>query len=119
MYKRLLKSKIHRARVTDSNLDYEGSITIAQDLLDQADLMEYESVQIVNLNNGARFETYIIAGEPGSGAIELNGPAARLAQVGDLVIIMAYGLVDENDLQDWKPIVLLVDDQNQVKEIRC
>lgn len=119
MYKRLLKSKIHRARVTDSNLDYEGSITIAQDLLDQADLMEYENVQVVNLNNGARFETYIIAGEPGSGAIELNGPAARLAQVGDLVIIMAYGLVDENDLKDWKPTVLLVDDHNQVKEILC
>lgn len=115
----LLKSKIHRARVTDSNLDYEGSITIDKELMAQAGIVAYEQVQVVNLNNGTRFETYVIAGKSGSGAIELNGPAARLAQIGDLVIIMAYGLVDEEALDDWAPTRVLVDENNHVKEILC
>jgi aspartate 1-decarboxylase len=119
MKRMMLRTKIHRARVTDSNLNYEGSITIDKALLDQADLVEYEKVQVVNLNNGERFETYIIAGNPKSGAIELNGPAARLAQIGDLVIIMAYGWVNEEVAQDWKPKRIQVDENNQVKEILC
>jgi aspartate 1-decarboxylase len=105
--------------VTDSNLNYEGSITIDRALLDQAELVEFEQVQVVNLSNGARFETYAIAGDSGSGAIELNGPAARLAQIGDQVIIMAYGAVAEDDLLDWTPIRVLVDENNQVKEVLC
>ena len=119
MKRTLLKSKIHRARVTNSNLNYEGSITIDQDLLTQSGIVEYEQVQVVNLNNGARFETYVIAGKAGSGAIELNGPAARLAQVGDQVIIMSYALITEKELNDWNPIRVLVDETNQVKEILC
>jgi aspartate 1-decarboxylase len=119
MKRTLLKSKIHRARVTNSNLNYEGSITIDQELLGQAGIVEYEQVQVVNLNNGSRFETYVIAGKPGSGAIELNGPAARLAQIGDQVIIMTYALINEEELSGWIPTRVLVDENNQVKEILC
>ena len=119
MIRKLLRSKIHRAVVTDANLEYEGSITIDSDLLQQADMAEYEQVQIVNLNNGARFETYIISGEASSGEIQLNGAAARLAHPGDRIIIMAYGLVEERDLEDWKAKVLLLDTGNRVKEILC
>jgi aspartate 1-decarboxylase len=119
MNRTLLKSKIHRATVTDSNLYYEGSITIDQDLLTQSGIVEYEQVQVVNLSNGARFETYVIPGKAGSGAIELNGPAARLAQIGDQVIIMTYALITEKELRDWKPTRVLVDETNQVKEILC
>jgi aspartate 1-decarboxylase len=119
MYRKLLKSKIHRATVTDSNLEYEGSITIDRDLLDGAGIVEYELVQVVNLNNGARFETYVICGERGSGIVALNGAAARLAQVGDRVIIMSYGLVEEKDLESWNPARILVNEKNQVKELLC
>ncbi len=119
MYRKLLLSKIHRATVTDSNLEYEGSITIDSGLLNRAGMMEYELVQVVNLNNGARFETYIIAGEAGSGRIELNGAAARLAHTGDRIIVMAYGMVKDKDLSDWKPTIVLVDDLNQVKDVLC
>ena len=119
MKRLMLRTKIHRAQVTDSNLNYEGSITIDQALLDQAGLVAFEQVQVVNLNNGERFETYVIPGEPDSGAIELNGPAARLAQIGDLVIIMAYGWVDEETARDWTPRRIQMDENNQVKEILC
>ena len=119
MYRKLLRSKIHRAAVTDSNLEYEGSITIDSELLNRSGMVEYELVQVVNLNNGARFETYIIAGETGSGKIELNGAAARLAHPGDRIIVMAYGMVKDKDLPDWKPIIVLVDDLNQVKDVLC
>jgi len=119
MFRNLLRSKIHRATVTDSNLEYEGSITIDSHLLDKAKMAEFELVQVVNLNNGARFETYIISGEAGSGMIQINGAAARLVHPGDKIIAMAYGLAAEEDLQDWKPTIVLVDDENQVKEILC
>ena len=119
MYRKLLKSKIHRAVVTGTDLNYEGSITIDKDLLDQADLHEYEFVQVVNITNGLRFESYIVLGEPGSGIIELNGAAARLAYQGDRIIIMSYVLVDEPLLDKWQPTILLVNDQNQVQEILC
>lgn len=119
MYRKMLRSKIHRATVTDANLNYEGSITIDQELLENAGMAEFELVQVANINNGARFETYIISGAPGSGRIELNGAAARLAHLGDKVIIMAYDLVDEGRLEGWKPTIVLVDEKNQVKEILC
>ena len=117
MYRKLLRSKIHRATVTDSNLNYDGSITIDSDLLVQADMVEFELVHVVNLNNGARFETYIIAGEAGSGKIQINGAAARLVHPGDKIIAMAYNFVGEGAVSGWKPKIILVDDQNQVKEI--
>jgi aspartate 1-decarboxylase len=119
MIRKLLRSKIHRAVVTDANLEYDGSITIDSDLLKQADIAEFEQVQVVNLNNGARFETYTISGKAGSGEIQLNGAAARLAHPGDQIIVMAYGLVDERDLEGWKAKVLLLDPDNRVKEILC
>jgi len=119
MYRKLLKSKIHRATVTDSNLDYEGSITIDSDLIKKAGMVEYELVQVVNLNNGARFETYIISGLAGSGIIEINGAAARLVHTADKIIAMAYGMAEDEDLQDWKPTIVFVDDENQVKEVLC
>jgi aspartate 1-decarboxylase len=119
MYRKILKEKIHRATITDSNLEYEGSITIDRALMTRAGIVEYELVQVVNLNNGARFETYIIAGEAGSGKIELNGAAARLAHPGDRIIAMSYGMVNEEDLSDWKPTIVLVDDINQVKDVLC
>jgi aspartate 1-decarboxylase len=116
MYRKLLRSKIHRATVTDSNLAYEGSITIDMDLLARANMVEYELVQVVNIDNGARFETYIIAGEAGFGKIEINGAAARLVHPGDKIIAMAYGMVAEDELLDWTPTIILVDDNNLVKE---
>lgn len=119
MYRKFLRSKIHRATVTDSNLEYDGSITIDSDLIEKAGMMEYELVQVVNLNNGARFETYIISGTAGSGIIEINGAAARLVHPGDKIIAMAYGSVLDEDLLDWKPTIVLVDEDNQVKEIKC
>lgn len=93
----VLKSKIHRVMVTDANLDYEGSITIDQDLMDAADLREGEKVQIVNNNNGERFETYVITGQRGSGTICLNGAAARRVQVGDIIIIISYAMIEVED----------------------
>lgn len=119
MYRKLLRSKIHRARVTDSNLEYEGSITIDGNLLESAGIVEYELVHVVNLNNGARFETYVIKGEPGSGVIGLNGAAARLAHVGDRVIIMSYALVEEGEIGSVNPTRVLVNEKNQIKEVLC
>lgn len=119
MYRTMLKAKIHRAVVTDADLDYEGSITIDRGLLEQAGMAEFELVQVVDLNNGARFETYLIAGEKGSGEIQLNGAAARLALPGDLVIIMSYCQVPEEQVPGWKPTILLLDGENQVKEALC
>jgi aspartate 1-decarboxylase len=113
--KRLMcKSKIHRATVTNANLNYQGSITIDSTLLDAADILEYEQVHVVNIANGARFETYAIRGEPGSGDIVLNGAAARLVQPGDSVIILSYGSYDEGELQDFQPVFIFVDGQNRI-----
>ena len=109
----VMKSKIHRATVTGADLNYEGSISIDRDLLDAAGIMVYEKVQIVNLNNGARFETYVIEGKAGSGEVMLNGPAARLGQVGDLIIIIAYALMDKDEATKFEPNVILVNPQNK------
>lgn len=115
MIRKMCKSKIHRATVTDANLHYVGSITIDTELLKAADILPYEMVQVVNINNGERFETYAIEGEAGSGTVCLNGAAARLAVPGDLVIIIAYGLYTEEELKDWEPKVVHVDTANKIR----
>lgn len=112
-----MKSKIHKATVTEANLNYVGSITIDRDLMDAADILENEKVQVVNNNNGARLETYVIPGAPGSGVICLNGAAARLVQVGDVVIIMTYALISSEEVAGHVPQVILVDDHNRVSDI--
>ena len=113
----MLKGKIHRAKVVQAELDYVGSITVDEDLLDAAGILEYEKVQIVDINNGSRFETYTIAGERGSGLICLNGAAARCVQVNDKIIIMSYCNVNSDEAQNFKPTVLFVDDNNKVERI--
>ena len=113
----MLKAKIHRATVTQAELDYVGSITVDMDLLEQAGILEYEKVQIVDVNNGSRFETYTIAGERGSGVMCLNGAAARQVQVGDHVIIMAYCQMDAKEAADHKPKVVFVDEENHISRV--
>ena len=108
----MLKSKIHRARVTQCNLDYEGSITIDRTLMDAADMLPFERVDILNINNGARFSTYVIEGEPGSGIVGLNGAAARLAVTNDLVIIVSYATMTDEEAREAEPIVVHVDSKN-------
>ncbi|GAA4519217.1 MULTISPECIES: aspartate 1-decarboxylase [Sphingobacterium] len=110
----VMKSKIHRARVTQAELNYVGSITIDEDLMDEADIIANEKVQIVNNNNGARLETYVIPGERGSGTICLNGAAARLVQVGDIVIIISYALMDKEEAKSYKPKVVFPDENNRL-----
>ena len=117
MLKTLMNGKIHRATVTDANLNYVGSITVDTDLLDAAGIDIHEKVQIVNNNNGARLETYAIAGKAGSGEICLNGAAARLVQPGDTVIIMSFVLLDKNEIANHKPKVVLVDKNNKITQI--
>lgn len=113
----MLKSKIHRATVVQAELNYVGSITVDEDLLDAAGIYEYEKVHIVDINNGARFETYCIAGERGSGMICLNGAAARCVQVGDLIILMAYCTMKPEEVKEHKPTVVFVDEKNKVDNI--
>jgi aspartate 1-decarboxylase len=117
MMRTMFKSKIHRATVTDANLNYVGSITIDRDLMDAAEIIENEKVQIVNNNNGARFETYVIPGERGSGVICLNGAAARLSHPGDVIIIISYGIFEDEEAKKLKPTAVIVDEKNRVKEI--
>jgi aspartate 1-decarboxylase len=114
----MCKSKIHRATVTDANLNYVGSITIDEDLMDAADLLPYEQVQIVNNNNGARFETYTIKGKRGTGTICLNGAAARLVQPGDIIIIISYVQVAESEARTFKPRILSVNEKNAIIAIK-
>lgn len=110
----MLKSKIHRATVTDANISYEGSITIDSRLMKEADILPNEQVHVLNINNGARFTTYAIEGAEGSGEICLNGAAARLVVKGDMVIILTYISVPEEQLKDYKPIVILVNEKNEI-----
>lgn len=117
MIRNFLKSKIHRARVTGVNLDYEGSITIDSALMRGADIAEYEQVEILNINNGARFTTYCIKGEEGNGVIGLNGAAARLACKGDIVIIVSYCQLDQQELAGFKPTIVCVDENNRPKHV--
>lgn len=113
MFRHMMKSKIHRATVTEANLNYVGSITIDEDLMEAADLLENEKVQIVDNNNGSRLETYVIPGPRGSGVICLNGAAARLVQPGDTVIIISYAVVSSDELAGHKPTVVFVDENNK------
>ncbi len=110
----MLRSKIHRARVTGGNVDYEGSITIDRLLMDAADILPYELVHVLNVHNGARFQTYAIEGKPGSGEIVLNGAAARLAAKGDVVIILTYSAVGDDEARHVEPRVVYVDDSNAI-----
>lgn len=118
MQRTMCRAKIHMATVTEANLYYMGSITVDADLMQAADLLPYERVQVVNTANGERLETYVIAGEPGSGTIALNGAAARLVQPGDRVIIMVYGIYDDAELAAFEPKVLFVDEKNRLREVR-
>ncbi|SDH06623.1 L-aspartate 1-decarboxylase [Alteribacillus persepolensis] len=117
MFRILMKSKLHRATVTEADLHYVGSITIDKHLMDAVDIVENEKVQVVNNNNGARLETYVIAGEPDSGTICLNGAAARLVQPGDQVIIMAYSFIPEEKCQAFQPKVAVLDDSNHIVDM--
>jgi aspartate 1-decarboxylase len=110
----ILKSKIHRVKVTQAELHYVGSITIDEDLMDAASMIEYEKVQIVNVNNGERFETYVIKGPRKSGTICLNGPAARRVQVGDIVIVISYATMDFEEARKWKPFLIFPDSNNRL-----
>lgn len=113
----MMKGKLHRARITEANLNYVGSITIDADLLDAVDMLPNEKVQIVNNNNGTRFETYIIPGKRGSGVICVNGAAARLVQEGDVIIIISYALISEEKLKEFSPKVAIIDEENRIVEM--
>jgi len=113
MLRSLCKSKVHRATITEANLHYEGSLTLDRDLMEAADLLPYEKVHVVNINNGARFDTYIIEGDRGSGTLCLNGAAARLGQVGDLVIVISFADYTEDEARGHEPKLIMVDEENR------
>ncbi|RJX23894.1 MAG: aspartate 1-decarboxylase [Dethiobacter sp.] len=117
MIRTMCKSKIHRATVTDANLNYVGSITIDAELMEKADILPYEKVQVVNNNNGARMETYVITGERGRGDVCLNGAAARLVQPGDTVIIISYAQYSREELVNFQPKIVFVNEENKVTQI--
>jgi aspartate 1-decarboxylase len=114
MRRTMLKSKIHRATVTGSDLHYVGSITVDADLLEAADILEHEMVHVLDIDNGARFETYTIAGERGSGEIKINGAAARLVHTGDTVIVVSYGEYEKEELEMYEPVVVHVNQDNEI-----
>lgn len=116
MYRTMMKSKLHRATVTEANLHYVGSVTIDEDLMESVDLLENEKVQIVNNNNGERLETYVITGPRGSGTICLNGAAARLVQPGDTVIIIAYTMIEEERAAAWQPKIAVLNADNKIEQ---
>ena len=117
MNRQMLKSKIHRARITGSNLHYVGSITIDADLLEAADILEHELVHVLDVDNGARFETYTIAGQRGSGTVQVNGAAARLVHTGDTVIVVSYASYDERELEMYDPRVVHVNVGNEIVDV--
>jgi aspartate 1-decarboxylase len=112
----MLKSKIHRATITDADLNYEGSLTIDKELLDVVDLHPYERVMVYNINNGERFDTYAIEGQPGSGVIGLNGAAARKGLIGDQIIIVSYAFFSEEELNNYSPKIVLLNKSNKIKK---
>ncbi|MFC1845395.1 aspartate 1-decarboxylase [Thermodesulfobacteriota bacterium] len=116
MQRNMLKSKIHKATITDADLNYEGSLTIDKVLMDAVDLRPYERVMVYNINNGERFDTYAIEGESGSGVIGLNGAAARKGLIGDQIIIVSYALFSEDELMDFSPKIVLLDKSNKIKK---
>ena len=117
MIRTMLKSKVHRARVTGSDLHYVGSVTVDRDLLEAADMLEHELVHVLDIDNGARFETYTIAGERGAGEVRINGAAARLVHTGDTVIVVSYAGYDRNELEDYEPRVVHVDAANAIVRV--
>jgi aspartate 1-decarboxylase len=117
MERQMLRAKLHRATITEADLDYEGSLTIDRDLLDAVGIIPFERVKVYNINNGERFDTYAIEGEPGSGVIGLNGAAARKGMVGDLIIIVTFGFYSPEDLKTYHPNIALLNDKNQIKEM--
>jgi aspartate 1-decarboxylase len=117
MFRIMMKSKIHRATVTEANIDYVGSITIDSDLMKAADLLPHEKVQVADITNGARLETYVIEGPAGSGVVCLNGAAARLVEQGDKVIIISYAQMTDAEARDYKPTVVFVDETNRITDI--
>lgn len=118
MRRTLMKSKVHRATVTMADLDYVGSITLDRDLMDAADLLPHERVQVLDVTNGARLETYVIAGERGSGTVGINGAAAHLVHPGDVVLIVSYADLDDAEARGWTPTVVHVDADNRVADVR-
>ena len=115
----VLKSKIHRAIVTEADINYVGSVTVDEDLMDAANLVENEKVQVLNINNGERLETYVIKAERGSGVVGMNGPAAKKASVGDIILILSYATVDAEEAKNHKPVVVFPDEKNQVLETKA
>jgi aspartate 1-decarboxylase len=113
----MMKSKLHRATVTEADVDYVGSVTIDRDLMDAADLLENERVQVLDVTNGARLETYVIEGERGSGVIGINGAAARLVHPGDIVLIVSYADLEDAEARSWRPTVVLVGEGNRVERV--
>ena len=116
MLRSVLKSKIHRATITEADLTYEGSLTVDRDLMDTAGLIPFEQVGVYNINNGERFETYVIEGERGTGVIGLNGAAARKGLAGDLIIIATYAMMDDQELEGYHPSIILLDERNRIKQ---
>jgi aspartate 1-decarboxylase len=116
MQRHMLKSKIHRATITDADLNYEGSLTIDKELLNAVDLHPYERVMVYNINNGERFDTYAIEGQPGSGVIGLNGAAARKGLIGDQIIIVSYAFFSEEELNNYRPKIVLLNKSNKIKK---
>ena len=116
MFRFVLKAKIHRATVTEADLNYEGSLTVDRNLMDAAGIIPFEQVKVYNINNGERFDTYAIEGDRGSGVIGLNGAAARKGMVGDLIIIATYAMIDDAKIKGYKPAILLLDEHNKVKQ---
>lgn len=114
MHIEVVKSKIHRVRVTEANLNYVGSLTIDEDLMEASNIIENEKVQVVNINNGERLDTYVIKGERGSGVICMNGPAARKVQVGDIILVISYASIEFEEAKSFKPTIIFPDDDNKV-----
>ena len=117
MERQMLRAKLHRATITEADLDYEGSLTIDRELLDAVGMIPFERVKVYNINNGERFDTYAIEGAPGSGVIGLNGAAARKGMVGDLIIIVTFGFYSPQDLETYHPKIALLNEKNQIKEM--
>lgn len=118
MQRFVLKSKIHRLRITGKELHYEGSLSLDSALMESANLVPFEKIDVYNVNNGARFSTYVIPAPAGSGEVRLNGAASRLGEVGDLIIIASYALIEEKELDSFKPVLVYVDEKNRILEIK-
>jgi aspartate 1-decarboxylase len=117
MHRQMLRAKLHKATITEADLNYEGSLTIDKDLLDAVGIFPFERVKVYNINNGERFDTYAIEGERGSGTIGLNGAAARKGMIGDLIIIVTFGFYPPEDLDTYHPNIALLDENNKIKEM--